>query len=188
MKRKSDYPRLETAEFVCSLCVLSAFSILTLLRCFYGVDPKDEAQYVGQAYMTLIGGAPFRTDLFIQQIASILLTPLLWIFISITGNSEGIVLVFRLLWWLAATTVAGVIFARLCKRVSALGAALTSSLIVCFIPFMIPSPSYNSLGVLLLTLGLCEARFLSISQICFLFLAGVVYPPFGSTLVVLLLI
>lgn len=162
--------------------VLFCASIYAFYRCGFGVDLTDEAQYVGQAYTPLIGGAAFQSDLFIQQTVSLMLTPLVWIFTHLAGSSNGIVLFFRLVWWASATLTAVVIFQRIKKELLPLHAALIASTLIVFVPFNIPSPSYNSFGILFLVLGLCTQSILSTYQLIFLSLAMFAYPPFGIAL------
>lgn len=169
------------------ILLLSLASLYALYRCTFGVDLTDEAQYVGEAYSSLIGGAPFQTDLFIQQMVSVLLIPFTWAYTQLVGNSNGIVLFFRLLWWTFATLAAITLFFRIKKSLVPIHAALIAATLVVFVPFNIPSPSYNSFGILFLVLGLCTKSALSLSQLSFLTLATIAYPPFLIALVGLLL-
>lgn len=163
--------------------ILFLASLYALYRCCFGVDLTDEAQYVGQAYAPIIGGAPFQSDLFIQQAVSVMLTPFIWAYTHIVGSSNGIVLFFRLLWWAFATFTSIILFHRMRKDLLPIHASLIAVTLVLFVPFNIPSPSYNSFGILFLVLGLCTQSILSVSQLIFLTLATIAYPPFAVALV-----
>src|SRR5436190_14820321 len=103
------------------LLIAAAFA---LYRCFFGIDFTDEAQYVAQGYSPLVGGIPFVSDMLLQQTVSLLLSPLLWLFIKVSGSTDGMVLFFRILWWAAAGSTAIVIYRRFNRRLDPIHAAL----------------------------------------------------------------
>lgn len=169
------------------LLLLGSIGGAVLYRLFLGVDFTDEAQYLAQGIAPLIGGRAFESDLFLQQVTSLLFLPPLWLYGKIVGLNSGSVLFFRILWWLAACATALVIFRRLKPRSGAWPAALLGALIITFIPFNIPSPSYNSMGMLFLILGLVHLEPFPRGQWVWLSLAALCYPPFALAAVAVLL-
>lgn len=162
-----------------ALSLLGFVGGLILCRCFFGVDFTDESQYLAQGIAPLIGGQAFKTDLFLQQVTSLLLLPFLGLYAWLIGPTTGTALFFRLLWWCGACATSGIVYCRLKPRLGRWPAALVASLIIAFVPFNIPSPSYNSIGLLFLTLGLVAFEVLFRGQMVWLFLAAICYPPFG---------
>lgn len=163
------------------LIVLSA-ALISLDRCRYGVDVADEAQYVAQAYVPLVGGHPFHSDSLLQQSVSLLFTPFVWVYREGVGTIAGLVLTARLAWLLIVVVAALLLQRRFRQKVDASVASLCAALLVLFVPFSIPSPSYNTLGLVFLTLGLCDTRPVTWTQLLLLGMATFCYPPFAIAL------
>lgn len=85
----------------------------TTARLWFGVDFADEGQHVSSTLLALVGGRPFINELYIQQLASQLATPLAWIYVRATGGTVGIVLALRLAAWLTALGAAAYAYDRL---------------------------------------------------------------------------
>lgn len=127
-----------------------ALAASTWQRLAYGVDFTDEAFYAALAYEFSIGNTPFVDEYAIQQTASILSTPL----VRLHGASEGLILFIRRAWLLLTLMTAAVVALALAP-LRGWNAAVAAALIpIAYIPFAIPSLSYNTLGTLLLTTGL----------------------------------
>lgn len=134
--------------------VYSAATIaLWLLRMFIGVDITDESQYAAQAYTLLLGVAPFEADLLIQQTASLLILPLVKLYVSWFGT-EAFVLFLRFLYLLLALGTGLVSFLFLRKFYHPALAWLASTFMWIFIPGSVPSWSYNTVSILGLPLSL----------------------------------
>lgn len=131
--------------------------VAVFVRLHLGADYTDESQYVAQATGPLLGGQAFATDLLFQQSASLLVTPVAWMYLQLTDSTEGIVLFFRYLYFLIALGVAGLFFWNLRDHLPAPYRGLLALGILAHIPFSIPSPSYNSLGILFLVASLSFA-------------------------------
>lgn len=126
---------------------------LTLVRLFFGADFTDESQYVSQAYSYLLDGQMFKSDLFLQGTPGVLLSPILKIYTQVLGL-EGIVLFFRFLFLLAAASAAAVSYSFLKLHYPSSWALLSASFFLAFIPFSIPSWSYNTVAGLALPTSL----------------------------------
>ena len=130
--------------------------ILRIARSFIGVDLTDEAQYLGQAYGLFLTGHPLRVDLLIQQLASLPVASMLPIFLRVTGNTDYLVLVGRLLHLLISGAMSIWLYTVLRGAFSKSGAIWGSLLFFVFIPFSIPQVSYNSLGAQLFALAVVK--------------------------------
>lgn len=117
--------------------------LLLFTRLFFGVDFTDESQYVGQAILPFINGHFFQNDLFIQQLIYLFFTPVTKLYID-SFQFQGIFFFFRLLYFIQALLCGYLVFI-FCKSKmgSRLGFYMGLSLIA-FIPFSIPSISYNN--------------------------------------------
>lgn len=130
----------------------------TLARLFFGVEFTDESQYVAQIVGPLNGGDLFLTDRLFQQSGSILATPFAYLYTQLVGSTTGVVLFLRLLFF-ATSTVTAIVFAKaLSKRISIDASVAISALSISYIPYNLPSVSYNSMAVLLTTLSLALTR------------------------------
>jgi len=161
---------------------LAAFA-LGYWRLYYGVDFTDEAWYVAVPYRFVLGGRPYVDELSVPQTTTaVVLYPFVWAYHALAGRT-GIVLFVRQLHFLIATAV-GVAVGVSLRRVAGLGiATLAGVAAFAFVPFDIPSVSYDSLGSGLFTAGTLLG-FLALSRprarlwagIC-LGLAAFAYPP-----------
>jgi hypothetical protein len=169
------------------LGLLAAFTLAAVgasyWRLYYGVDFTDEAWYVAVPYRFVLGGKPYVDELSVPQTtAAVLLYPFVWVYHSLAGRT-GIVLFVRHLHFLVAAVV-GVVVAACLRRVAGVAvAALAGLAAFLFIPFDIPSVSYDSLGAGLFTAGsllgyasLRQARARPWAGLC-LGLAAFAYPP-----------
>jgi hypothetical protein len=127
---------------------------LTARRSSFGVDVTDESFYVALPYEFVLGNKPFADEKTLQQTAGILLTPFVRARVTLKGGTDGLVLFMRRLYLLLACAATVSSFLALRCFVRAAAAAVASLLPVAFIPFSIPNLSYNTMGALLLTIGL----------------------------------
>ncbi|MBX3469356.1 MAG: hypothetical protein KF878_20985 [Planctomycetes bacterium] len=130
---------------------------LTYARLWFGVDVTDEAFYVAMAHGFASGSRPFVDEYSVTQTAALGLTPLVWAYERLVGSPEGLVLFVRHVFFALLTGTALVVFARLREEVPRPIAAASAGLVFVFVPFSIPSVSYNTAGALLLTAGLLAA-------------------------------
>jgi hypothetical protein len=157
--------------------------LLIYVRLYFGVDMTDESQYVAQAYAPAIGGGAFQADLLIQQTPSLLIAPLVEAYRHFFG-SEGLVLVLRHLYFLLTLLTSRLVYLFLKKQFNATQALLCSTLLVSFIPFCIPSWSYNNLTYLGLPASLIlllsppsETRWSALAAGLFSAIVCFAYPP-----------
>ncbi len=163
--------------------VALAIVALTYWRLYYGVDFTDEAWYVAVPYRFVLGGKPYVDELSVPQTtAAVLLYPFLWLYHAVAGRT-GLVLFVRHLHFLVALAVGAAVGFGL-RRVAGSALALIGGLAAfVFVPFNIPSISYDSLGSGFFTAGtvlgylaLSRARVRPLAGVC-LGLAAFSYPP-----------
>lgn len=130
---------------------------LLIFRIHLGADYTDESQYAAQTMGPLIGGRPFATDLLFQQSASLLMTPLGAIYLAIRGDMDGIVLFLRWMYVAGTIATAFAFYVGLRDRLSRAARWMLIAGIFAHVPFCMPSPSYNSLGILFLIASLSLA-------------------------------
>jgi hypothetical protein len=123
-------------------------------RLFFGIDFTDESYWVVMALRFAQGAQPFVDELFINQTASLLISPFIWIYLKLFGSTEGIILFSRFLYLALSIAVALVVIPALSKRLPKEAASLIAAAVVAIVPLQIPNLGYNSLGSLLFTAGL----------------------------------
>jgi len=138
------------------LCILPAFVmvLLTFNRLYYGTELTDEALYVAMPQAFINGMRPFATNWEIHQTSAFFLLPFLYIFQLITGNTEGLFLFSRIVYFVFTLFVATVGFFALKKYINEILAVYISFVIVTYAPFALYNASYNSLSFTFLLLGL----------------------------------
>jgi len=166
---------------------LAAFALAALAlgywRIYYGVDFTDEAWYVAVPYRFVLGGKPYVDELSVPQTTTaVVLTPFVWLYHALVGRT-GLILFVRHLHFLIATGVGFAVWSSLKRAAGAGIATLAAVAAFAFVPFDIPSVSYDSLGSGLFTAG-SLLGFLALSRprarlsagICLGF-AAFAYPP-----------
>jgi hypothetical protein len=162
------------------VCVISYF------RIYFGVEITDESYYVSCAYLTSIGGTPFTNDLYFQQAASLLYEPVLYLYHSLFG-STGIILFVRHLYFLLSLGCAGSFYFLFRRFIKPEYAFLIAILPVSFVPYSIPSLSYNTIGSLCFGIGIAfmlagffeEKKWKMFCGGAFFAVASFGYPTFG---------
>ena len=114
---------------------------------------KDEPFYLTIPYRLWQGDALFKSEWHMSQLSSFLIYPLFSLYMRIWGSTEGIILAFRYIFtfiWGVATII---IFLRL-SRISFRAACFSSLTFFLYTRAGIMALSYNTLGVMNLTLSL----------------------------------
>ncbi|MDQ6633943.1 MAG: hypothetical protein M3Z10_04220, partial [Gemmatimonadota bacterium] len=165
---------------------LLALAILAALaRLHFGVDFTDEAYYAGFPYRFALGDVPYVSDINIHQNAGVISFPFVKLYVLLVGSSLGLMLFLRYLYvgmrlWLM------VLEFRFVRRAGFnLPAALAALLPIAFVPFSIPSLSYNTQGGTLFGIGLLlllewrrnPRTRVAAGAIVAWYLAGFSYPP-----------
>jgi hypothetical protein len=132
------------------LAVLSAAAY----RLRFGVDFTDEAFYAAVPLRFVAGDRPFVDELYFTQTSALLTFPVVKAFVAASGGTDGLILLLRSLFLLAMAGVAGAVAfgARALVR-PAIG-SLAGLVAVGFVPYGIPTLSYNTCGYGFLTVAL----------------------------------
>jgi len=117
-------------------------------RLLLGIDTSDESYYVAFLHEWLVHGASNGNSLIVHQTGAFLLFPLAKAFVVLTGSETGIVLFLRAVYLMMAI-VAGWAVHYLARRsgVRRAHAALAALFVMTFIPWSLPAPSYNTIGM-----------------------------------------
>lgn len=168
----------------------SIVSILVYYKCRYGFGNIDESFYLVTPLRLWQGDALFAEEWHLSQTSSILLLPLIDIFLHLTGSTTGIILTMRYVCTSVQVLTALFLYFRF-RCIHWLGASLSSISFLLYTPFGIMALSYNSMGIVFLTLSMVfistSVRFQQIqyilSGICLS--AAVLCCPFLAVLYVL---
>lgn len=133
--------------------LLLALAALSVWKLPYGCATSDETLYLSIAYRFLQGDVPLLHEWHVTQLSSLLLLPLLRVWLALAGGGEGVVLGFRWLHLVFHALTAAYLHARL-RRVSSPGALAAAAMYFLFTPFNIMALSYNTMGIGLMAIAL----------------------------------
>ncbi len=136
------------AYLLLGLSVVSTFA-----RMFYGADFIDEAFYAATSYRFALGQVPLIDDVDAHQTAALLMTPYVKAHLAIVGDTTGLLLSLRMVWFALSVGVATLWLTALRKARWGIAAVLSPAATVAVIPYMIPAPSYNTLVIFGLSAG-----------------------------------
>jgi hypothetical protein len=132
---------------ILALIVLAVFVALCY-RMSIGVDLSDESYYISFIDGWLKTGIKSSSVLVIHQTAELLVFPFARIFTLLNNGTEGLALFLRSV-YLMASCFSAICFYFFCRTKHELGVSIFAGLLIAsFIPFSLPSPSYNTLGML----------------------------------------
>lgn len=126
-----------------------ALTAVLLWKCRFGYANMDEAFYLTIPYRLCAGDCLLIHEWHLSQLSGFLLYPAMKLYLAVFGNTEGILLRFRVLFTLLWACSALFLYDRL-KRLSRPGAMAASLAFLIFTPFGLMALSYNSMGLLLL--------------------------------------
>jgi len=126
----------------------------TAYRLHFGVSFQDESCYVAEPMRFALGDRFFIDDLDVRQTSAALLVPIVWLYLTVAGGSDGIVLFSRWLYLLFGVGIAAVAFGVLRTRMPWFGALATALICAVYAPFNLFTLSYNNMGSLFLVAGL----------------------------------
>lgn len=134
--------------------ILFFAGVLALLirRCRYGFGNWDESFYLTIPYRLLQGDALFADEWHLSQMSSVLLLPFVYAYTAIFKTTTGMLLAFRYIYIAVQALVSIFIYVKL-KKYSVFGAAVSSLSFFLYAPFSINAMSYNSLGIICLTVS-----------------------------------
>ncbi len=150
--------RVETPRWLgwAALVLAGAVLVAHYVRLYFGVDFTDEAFYAANCRGLVNGVNPLVDEAAVVQHGPCLMAyPFAWSFDELRGG-DGVILFYRHLHFVLTLVTFGVVFAAL-RRVfgSAAWVAVLAAVSAAFVPFNIPSFSYNSIGASMFFAGSC---------------------------------
>lgn len=130
-----------------SAIIIGIAVVLLILRISLGIDLTDEAYYASFVDGWLKTGLANGDNLMLHQTAALLLYPFVLLFHLIRGSQDGLVLFLRALYVVFATLSSLTLYRALSYRTSRIVAAFTAAFALLFVPFSLPAPSYNTIGM-----------------------------------------
>lgn len=113
----------------------------------------DEAFYITIPMRLINGDGLFTDEWHLSQLSAVILYPLIKLFFTISGGTQGIILYVRLLFVIMQTVTGAIIYRNLRKY--AICAILISVSFSMFSVFSLNTLSYNTMGVSLLIILIC---------------------------------
>jgi hypothetical protein len=136
---------------VCALGAAAA-ALSAIARIFFGVDLTDEAFYAAMSWRFAHGAVPFVDESAAQQTAAVLTLPFVKVW-SLLFSSSGLVLALRAVYLAFMGGVAVSAYSYLRRVVGGPFALVSAAAVLVYAPLSLPTLSYNTLGVGLLTAG-----------------------------------
>lgn len=138
----------QTSTWLYALSFLALTAFL-LWKCRFGYANMDEAFYLTIPYRLCAGDSLLIHEWHLSQLSGFLLYPAMKLYLAVFGNTEGMLLRFRVLFTVLWACNALFLYVRL-KKLSRPGAMAASLAFLIFTPFGLMALSYNSMGLLLL--------------------------------------
>lgn len=139
------------------LCVflvgIIVLSIILFQKCKYGFGNIDESFYLTIPYRLSQGDGLFINEWHLSQMCGILLLPFVSIYTKFNSGTEGIILAFRYFYVAIQLFATTLIYSQL-RKWSSIGSLVSALLWVIYAPFGIMALSYNSMGIICLTMSL----------------------------------
>lgn len=125
--------------------------IFAFWKSIYGFGGNVEAFYLTVPQRFIMGDSPIKDEWHLSQLSGFLLMPFVWLFTTITGSTEGIILTGRAVYIIFHAVVSILIYVRLRKH--GYLSIVASVLYFIFTPFNIMALSYNTMGLDFLALA-----------------------------------
>ncbi len=136
------------------LLLLLAAAVLLVPRTLFGVDLSDEGIYAAEAHRFALGARPLLQEWDLHQSATWLTTPLVMLWYRIVPDGAYLILFLRTLYVALMFGVAAAWRSALVRFVGERISTVAAMLVLVVIPYCIPAPSYNTLGIAFAAIGL----------------------------------
>lgn len=133
------------------IALIAGGIIFAFWKCVFGFGGNDEAFYLTVPQRFNMGDALIKDEWHLSQLSGFLLMPFVWLFTTITGSTEGIILAARVLYIIFHATVSIVIYSRIRKY--GYVSVFASVLYFIYTPNDIMAMSYNTMGLDFVTLA-----------------------------------
>ena len=129
------------------LLLMAAAACFLFWKCRYGISSLDEGLYLTIPYRLMKGDALFLHEWHLSQMSGVLTLPVVWLYVTLNGSTDGIILFMRCFCTAVQCLIAVLMYLRL-RRYSYFGAVAASLCFALYIPFGIMALSYNSMGIM----------------------------------------
>lgn len=133
-----------SGEVAYAWALFGAAALLVYVRLFVGVDFTDESFYVGLPWAFVLGHRPIVDELAVQQFSGIPLIPFVLLYRVVTGGPEGLVLFVRHLYFVGALLSSWLVARYFGRQLGKAIGLLLAAVVIGFVPYGIPSISYNT--------------------------------------------
>lgn len=97
--------------------VLLLFAVtLSIWKCFLGMEGRDESFCLTVPHRIILGDIFFKNEWHVSQMSGFLLLPFVWLYRTIVGSNEGIILVARLYYVVCHSCISVFLYFRLKKH------------------------------------------------------------------------
>ncbi len=121
-------------------------AIAVYARLYVAISFTDEAFYIALPYSFWLGHQPVGDEIATHQFAGLLLQPAISAYAALMGSSSGIVLFSRHLYFAVALACTLLVRRYFTRAFGGRVANFVAAVSLAYIPFLIPSISYNSLA------------------------------------------
>ncbi len=135
---------------LCFMLLMIAAIALSMWKITLGFGGNDEAFYLTVGHRLGLSDTLFADEWNLSQMAGFLMMPFVWLYRTIVGSTEGIMLTFRVLYLIVHALVAVFAYKRLRKY--GYVAAVGITLYFVFTPYNIMALSYNTIALDMLLL------------------------------------
>lgn len=139
-------------------CIAFLFLLYACYACihsiYYAVEPYDEAFYLAESYRLTFGDYFYTYFHRLGHFSSLFNYPFIKVFVYLKGNTDGIFLYSRYVYSLFSIAGAAFIAYLLKHKFTFPISLIIASICIFFVPFNMHAMSYNTLGMLFLTLSL----------------------------------
>lgn len=156
------------------IIVLIGLIVFMFWRSRYGFANIDEAFHLHMAYRLWQGDALLVNCWDLQQLFGALLLPVMWLYMKISGSTEGIFLNFRYLYATVMILTAAFHYWRW-RTINDQGAFWGSAAYMLSAPFTVLSMTYNSTGVICFSLAITLFATNDTRRTIYYFLSGWFY-------------
>ena len=133
------------------IALIAGGIIFAFWKFVFGFGGNDEAFYLTVPQRFNMGDTLIKDEWHLSQLSGFLLMPFVWLFTTITGSTEGIILAARVLYIIFHATVSIVIYSRIRKY--GYVSVFASVLYFIYTPYDIMAMSYNTMGLDFVTLA-----------------------------------
>lgn len=125
-----------------------------VFRMTLGIDLGDESYYAAFIDGWLKTGLGGNAFLMVHQTAALLVYPFAYLYSEVRGDADGLVLFLRFVYLALAAASALCLYRAVALHRGRTLATLATILSLLFIPFSLPAPSYNTIGMYALVAAL----------------------------------